>query len=212
MNPLFRIASVFAISALWSSPALATSTGITGQSGKDGTTCNTCHRGGAIPTVALEGPATLEPGATGQYTFIIQGGAAKTGGLNIAVDNAEASLQAGATGMKKLGTELTHSAAQPFTAGELRFSFTLVAPAKDVTLKLFAAGNSSNGDLGSDGDRAAATQLSVTVGKGTPVDVPGEEEEEEGEKDNGGGCAAAGSAPAWGLLLAGLALFRRRRS
>jgi len=207
MHPLFRVVGVFAVSALWSSPALATSTGVTGQSGKDGATCITCHKGGAVTTVEFEGPTTLAPGATGHYTFVIQGGAAKTGGLDIAVDNAEASLQADGSGMKKLGAELTHSAPQPFNAGELRFDFSLVAPAEDVTLTLFGAGNSSNADLGPDGDKAAATKLIVTVGKGSPVDIPADDD----EQDSGGGCAGAGGAPVWGLMMVGLASFRRRQ-
>ncbi|RKG75701.1 MXAN_6652 family MXYO-CTERM-anchored protein [Corallococcus terminator] len=206
MRHLFRIAGVFAVSSLWSTSAFATSTGITGQSGKDGVMCSTCHKGGEVPTVVLEGPTTLEPGATGQYTFIIRGGAAKTGGADIAVDSADAKLQAG-TGMKPLGAELVHSAPQAFTGTELRFNFSLVAPSTDVTLKLFGAGNSSNADQKSDGDRAAATTLSVTVGKGSPVVV-----DPIAEEDEGGGCSAAGSAPVWGLALAGLALLRRRRS
>ncbi|RKH37182.1 MXAN_6652 family MXYO-CTERM-anchored protein [Corallococcus sicarius] len=205
MRHLFRPAGVFAVSLLGSTAAFATSTGIAGQSGKDGVMCSTCHKGGATtPTVVLEGPTSLEPGATGQYTFIIQGGPAKTGGVDIAVDSADASLLAG-SGTKKLGAELTHSAPQPFTGNALRFNFSLVAPAKDVTLTLFGAGNSSNADLGSDGDKAVATKLTVTVGKGTPVVAPPPE-------DDGGGCAAAGGAPLSALALAGWALLRRRRS
>ncbi|RYZ43677.1 MAG: hypothetical protein EOO71_02575 [Myxococcaceae bacterium] len=205
MRHLFRIAGVFAVSTLWSTSAFATSTGITGQSGKDGVMCSTCHKGGEVPTVVLEGPATLEPGATGQYTFIMRGGAAKTGGVDIAVDAAGANLVAG-TGTKKLGAELVHTAPQDFTAGELRFNFSLVAPSTDVTLKLFGAGNSSNADKSSDGDRAAATTLSVKVGNGTPVVV----DPLPAESDSGG-CSAAGTAPVWGLALAGLAMLRRRR-
>ncbi|MDI3290933.1 MXAN_6652 family MXYO-CTERM-anchored protein [Polyangium sp. 15x6] len=205
MHSLFRVAGWFAAFALWSSPALATSTGVAGQSGKDKATCVTCHKGGAACTVEFEGPTTLEPGATGQYSFVIRGGAAKTGGLDIAVNDAEASLETGSSGMKKIGAELTHSAPQPFEADELRFDFSLVAPAADVTLTLFGAGNSSNADLLSDGDRAAATKMTVTVGKGSPVEAP------EGEEDGGGGCGAAGSAPVWGLMMVRLASLRRRQ-
>lgn len=203
----FRIAGVVVVSSLWSIPAFATSTGVTGQTGKTGPTCSTCHQGGELPTVAFEGPATLAPGATGQYTFIIRGGPARTGGVGIAVDSTEATLQPG-EGMKKLGAELTHSQPQPFANNELRFNFSLVAPATDVTLTLFGAGNSSNADLHTDGDRAAATKLSVKVGQGTPGAAPDDKGEESG------GCAAAGSAPLWALLMAAspLALLRRRRS
>ena len=206
-NPM-RHAGVFVFSLLGATSAFATSTGITGQSGKDGVTCSTCHKGGEVPTVELEGPSTLEKGATGQYTLIIRGGAAKTGGAGIAVDNTGAILEAG-TGLKKLGSELTHSAPQAFTGTELRFNFSLVAPATDVTLNLFGAGNSSNADQKSDGDRAAATKLAIKVGNGSPVvEQPG------GDEDESGGCAAASSAPFWALALAGLplAVIRRRRS
>ncbi|WP_426755552.1 MXAN_6652 family MXYO-CTERM-anchored protein [Myxococcus sp. Y35] len=205
MRLSFRIAGVVAVSSLCASPAFATSTGVTGQTGKDGATCSTCHKGGELPTVEFEGPTSLAPGATGQYAFIIRGGPAKTGGVGIAVDSTEATLQAG-EGTKKLGAELTHAQPRAFTNNELRFPFTLVAPATDVTLTLFGAGNSSNADFHTDGDRAVATKLSVTVGKGTPGVGP----DDDGE---GGGCAAAGSAPLWALVLAAspLALPRRRR-
>jgi MYXO-CTERM domain-containing protein len=200
-------AGVFAAALLTAAPAFATSTGITGQSGKDGVMCSSCHKGGELPTVAFEGPTELAPGATGQYSFILRGGAAKTGGANIAVDDATAGLQAGAN-LKKLGSELSHATPQPFTGTELRFSFTVVAPAKDSTLTLFGAGNSSNADQTSEGDRAAATTFKVKVGTGTPpVEPPPEEEDAE----KSGGCTAATGAPLWALGLTGLALALRRR-
>ncbi|NOK16283.1 MXAN_6652 family MXYO-CTERM-anchored protein [Corallococcus carmarthensis] len=206
MRQWVRGAGVVVIAMLGATPAFATSTGISGNSGKDTQTCNTCHNGGTAPSVEIEGPSTLEKGATGQYTFIIRGGAAMTGGVGIAVDNTEASLQAG-TGMKKLGAELSHSAPQAFTSTELRFNFSLVAPATDVTLNLFGAGNSANADQKSSGDRAAATKLSIKVGNGTPVvEDPGPD-----DGDDSGGCTTASSAPVWALALAGLPLAVRRR-
>ncbi|MFP2924899.1 MXAN_6652 family MXYO-CTERM-anchored protein [Pyxidicoccus sp. 3LG] len=205
----FRIVGMFAISLSWSAPALATSTGIAGQSGKEGPACSVCHQGGSLPTVEFEGPSTLAPGATGQYSLIIRGGPAKTGGADIALDNAQATLQAG-TGLKKLGSELTHSAPRPFTGNEVRFDFSLVAPSTDVTLTLFGAGNSSNADQSSEGDRAASTKLTVKVGNGSPVEDPGAG----GGDDDGGGCTAAGGGLGWGFMAAGAswALLRRRRS
>ncbi|MFY2558352.1 MXAN_6652 family MXYO-CTERM-anchored protein [Corallococcus terminator] len=205
MRLLFRLAGVFAVSSLWSLPAFATGTGITGQSGKGGPTCNTCHTGGETPTVALEGPTTLEPGGTGQYTFIIRGGAAKTGGVDIAVSGTEAVLVAGAN-LKKLGAELVHTRPMEFSGNELRFAFSLTAPSSDVTLTLFGAGNSSNADQNSTGDRAATTSVAIQVGKGTPTaPVPGD--------DDGGGCAAAGGVSSWALAMLAVPLaLRRRRS
>jgi uncharacterized protein (TIGR03382 family) len=207
MKTPFRIIGVCVVS-LWSAPALATATGITGQSGKDGAACNLCHQGGAAPTVVIEGPTSLAPGATGQYSLIIQGGAAKTAGADIAVDNTAATLQAG-TGLKKLGAELSHSQPRAFTGNEARFDFTLVAPATDVTLTLFGAGNSTNGDQTSAGDKATPTQLTVKVGKGSPVPEP----DGGGKDDDEGGCAAAGTAPVWGLMMLGVSrlLLRRRQ-
>jgi len=181
---------------LLSTPVLANSTGITGQSGKDGATCNTCHTGGAAPTVEISGPTTLAPNATGQYTLIIKGGAANVGGFNVAVDNTAAALQAGA-GVKKMGSELTHSEAKAFANGEARFDFSLVAPASG-TVKIFGTGNSANKDFNSTGDRSAATTLSVTVSA------------DEGE-DESKGCSATGGAPMLLLALASATLTRLRR-
>ncbi|WNG24651.1 hypothetical protein F0U62_11925 [Cystobacter fuscus] len=184
------LGTVGVISAcLFSTSALANSSGITGQSGKDGSTCNTCHSGGSAPTVEISGPATLEPNATGQYTLIIKGGAARVGGMNIAVDNAAAVLQAG-EGSQKIGKEITHNGLKAFTNDELRFDFSLVAPASG-TVKLFAAGNSANGDYNSTGDRSSTATLDVTVDQG--------------------GCSATGGSPMLVFALAAATLTRLRR-
>lgn len=216
MRFAFRTAGVVAVWLL-STPALATSTGITGQSGKEGPACNMCHKGGVSPTVEFSGPTKLAPGETGQYSFIIRGGAAKVGGVDIAVDNTAAVLQVG-EGLKKLGAELTHSEPKAFSGNELRFDFSLVAPSTDVTLTLFGAGNSANGDRGSDGDKPAATKWSVIVGNGTPdagTDSPDAGSGGTGDEgdDDQGGCSTAGSSPVWILAMAGsfLALLRRRQ-
>jgi MYXO-CTERM domain-containing protein len=213
----YRIAGVVAV-CLLSTPALATSTGVTGQSGKSGTTCSLCHKGGPLPTVELAGPTKLAPGETGQYTFIIRGGAAKKGGVGIAVDNAAAILQAG-EGMKKLDGELVQSEPKAFSGDELRFDFSLVAPSTDVTLTLFGAGNSTNADLDTGGDRAVATKVSVLVGNGSPdAGTPdGGSGPDTGTGDEGNdsqsGCSTTGSSTVWILGMAGasLALLRRRQ-
>ncbi|PTL75967.1 MXAN_6652 family MXYO-CTERM-anchored protein [Vitiosangium sp. GDMCC 1.1324] len=215
MRSDFHLAGVVALSLL-AAPAFATSTGITGQSGKDGLTCNTCHSGGAAPTVEFSGPATLAPGETGQYSFIIRGGAAKKGGVNIAVSHAAALLQAG-VGTKKLGAELSHFEPRDFVGDELRFDFSLVAPSTDVTLTLFGAGNSTNADLGSSGDRSSTARWSVVVGNGSPDAGTGSPDAGTGgdheEDEPGGGCSTAGGVPVWLLAMTGafLPLLRRRQ-
>jgi len=186
--------------SLLSTSAFAYPKGITGFSGKSTSTCTTCHQPGApVPTVEISGPATLAPGETGQYTFIIRGGPARVGGAGIAVSDAAASLTAvTGAGLMRSNGELIQTPAKPFTDGELRFDFALVAPASAGTLTLFAAGNSANEDGLNTGDGVANTTLDVTVTAGTDT------EEERG------GCSTAGGAPVWLLsLLAGGALLRR---
>jgi uncharacterized protein (TIGR03382 family) len=201
------LGTVGVISAcLFSTSALANSTGIVGQSGKDGATCNSCHSGGAaVPVLEISGPKTLAPSATGQYTLIIKGGPANVGGMNIAVDNAAAVLQAG-EGSQKIGKEITHNGLKAFTNGELRFDFTLVAPASG-TVKIFAAGNSANKNYDSTGDRSAATTQTVTVSGGT---TPSPTEPDTNE-DESRGCSATGGSPMLVFALAAATLTRLRR-
>jgi len=195
------VASVMA-ACLVSGAAFATPTGIAGRSGKQGMgqTCTTCHSAGAsAPTVALEGPSTLAPGATGNYKLIIRGGPGVRAGFNVAVDgSADAKLGAG-EGSRLLNGEVTHSTPKAFANGESVFDFTLVAPPTEGTLTLYGAGNSVNFNQTVTGDSSALTQLSITVGK-----VNG------GDDDKG--CAAAGGAPLLGAVLMVLgARLRRRR-
>ncbi|MFY0573463.1 MXAN_6652 family MXYO-CTERM-anchored protein [Cystobacter fuscus] len=156
--------------SLLSTPALARSTGISGASGKplaDGSsvTCTKCHAvGAAVPTVEISGPTSVMAGTTNQYAFIIRGGPAAIGGLNLSVDRAEAALElVENAGLKKLEGELTHSAAKAFTNGEVRFDFSMIAPGNGGVVTIYGAGNSANGDKGRTGDGVAATKLEVTV-------------------------------------------------
>lgn len=186
-----------------SAPALANSAGTSGQSSRQGVNCNGCHLGASAPKVELSGPRELAPGATGQYTLTLTGGAAKVGGMNVAVDSAAAVLEPG-TGQQKLGGELTHTAPQAFTNGTLRYDFTLVAPSTPGTFKLFASGNSANGDLTSSGDRGSSTSMEVTVpGATAPVDEAVDSQKQ--------GCSAAAGLPLTGLALLAAGLLRPRR-
>ncbi|SET87903.1 MXAN_6652 family MXYO-CTERM-anchored protein [Stigmatella erecta] len=213
---------------LLSTPVLANSTGITGQSGKQNSTCVTCHVDGtAGATVTISGPAALAAGETGQYRLIIRGGPAVVGGYNVAVSNTAAMLQAG-EGSRKAGDELTHSAPKAFVAGEVSFDFSLVAPSTPSTLTLYGAGNSANGDKNSTQDRSVASTFTVTVagGTGTPdagtpdagtpdAGTPdaGTGEEPGDDDDDEGGCSAGGGTAvlSFAVTAAGLLLSRRRR-
>jgi uncharacterized protein (TIGR03382 family) len=218
--PSYGAAGVLSL-CLLSTSAFANSNGISGYSGKTASlTCNSCHTGGTAPTVELTGPTTLAAGATGQYALTIRGGAAVVGGTNIAVSNTAASLEPGA-GMKKLGSEITHTSPKSFASGEVRFDFSVVAPASGGTLTLFGAGNSANNSTADRGDMAATTRLDVTItggsGGGTDGGTSGPDagpgtDPGDGD-DNTGFCSATGGSPllVFSLLVAGMTLLRRRR-
>jgi uncharacterized protein (TIGR03382 family) len=195
---------------LFSVSAHANLNGIAQRSGKQGAgaeqTCmaSGCHSfnpSAAIPTVVLTGPATLAAGATGNYTLTISGGAAVKGGMNVAVSNNGGTLNPAGGDLKILAGELTHTAPKGFTNNEVRFDFTLVAPAAAGTSKLFASGNSTNGNGSNDGDRSASTSLDVQITGGSQPDAgmpDGGTDPGKGEDD--GGCSAAGGAPLLALL------------
>lgn len=155
--------------------ALATPAGISGFSGKGGTSiCSSCHAGGAVPTVSLAGPAALVAGNTGTYTVTITGGAGVNAGLDAAlggVNSGSATFTAG-PGTKVLNGEVVHSGPKAFAGGSAVFTFSVKAPLTAGQFTLAVAGLSSNNNLGANGDEAAKASLNVNVtlgaGSGTP--------------------------------------------
>lgn len=216
----FGVAGVMAAFFL-STPALANSTGMTGRSGKTGgqTCMSGCHGtnpSSSIPTVTLEGPLTLEAGATGNYKLVIRGGPGVKGGMNVA--SSTGTLANVGADVQVQGTELTHKAAKGFTSGAVSFDFTFKAPATAGTAKIFASGNSTNGDGTFDGDNAVSTITDITItasntpdaGTGTPDAGTGNGGGDEG--DDEGGCSAVGGAPLLALLALIAAAGLRRRT
>jgi hypothetical protein len=164
--------------ALLPSVAAASSSGITQKSGNparvagNGASCSSCHSGGAKPTVTLQGPATLAPGATGDYRLVIAGGQKNAGGLDVSSNRG--TLIAGAGTRAKTycyGVELTHLAPRSADAtGAVTFDFQLQAPSDpDLTLRLYAAGNSVDLSGSPDGDQSELAVLDVVVGAGSPT-------------------------------------------
>lgn len=216
----FGVAGVLAAFFL-STPALANSSGMTGRSGKTaGQTCMSgCHGtnpGTPAPTVTLEGPSSLEAGATGNYKLTITGGPGVKGGMNVATSSG--TLTNAGTDLKVQNAELTHTAAKTFATGAVSFDFTFKAPAAAGTVTLYGSGNSTNGDGSLNGDNAVSITKAITVtaastpdaGTGTPdagTDNPGDG----GVKEEDSGCSAAGGAPLLALvaLLAAAGLRRR---
>lgn len=214
------VAGVLAAS-FFSLTAYANSTGINGRSGKQGVTCmdSACHGANpssAIPTVELTGPSTLAAGETGNYSLTITGGPGVKAGMNVAVSDNGGTLAKSGTDLKVLAGELTHTAPKAFTSGQVRFDFSLVAPASSRTVTLYASGNSVNNDANNTLDHSASTTLDVQItGSVSPPDggTPdaGTDNNPPPDTNDKGGCAAAGGAP-MALLLAFVAerLLRRR--
>ncbi|NOK22766.1 MXAN_6652 family MXYO-CTERM-anchored protein [Corallococcus carmarthensis] len=187
--------------------AFANSTGMSGRSGKQSVSCTAsgCHGGGAsTPTVTLEGPTALTAGQTGQYSLVITGGPGVKAGMNVATGGVDgASLTAG-SGTKLLNGELTHSLPKAFASGSARFDFSLVAPATNGTLKVYAAGNSVNGDTAATGDAHGNATLDVVI-------TGGKDPSPNEGNDDGGGCSVATTGAPAALIAVFVALAARRR-
>jgi uncharacterized protein (TIGR03382 family) len=219
---------LLALVVLAPAAAFAHVNGINGYSGSNsGIICNSCHTGGAAPTVVLSGPATLMTSSSATYTLTITGGAGMVAGLDVS-QSGGATLMAG-TGTQLMAGEITHSAPAMFTGGTASFSFTVSAPASPGTLTLFAAGLSANGDNAEAGDKAAATTLTISVAPGTmtadagmtpaptptpsgptPTTTPSQRRQEALDGLVDGGCSATAALPQLALLLG--VLLRRRRA
>lgn len=146
--------------------AVASPNGISGFSGKtSGSTCSSCHTGGAAPTVMLAGPNTLIAGQTGNYTVTIAGGAGTNAGFDAALGGAnsgQAVFTPGA-GAKLLNGEVVQSAAKAFAGGNATFTFAVKAPATAGVFTLSVAGLSGNGQTAASGDGTGTASLNVDV-------------------------------------------------
>jgi hypothetical protein len=158
--------AVLLLAAVFPLCAVATPAGISGFSGKGGSSiCTSCHTGGTAPTVALTGPATLVAGMTGNYTFTITGGPGINSGLDVGLGGANSGTAAftAGPGTKLLNGEVVHSVEKVFAAGSAVFTFSVKAPLTAGVFTLTAAGLSSNDNNDPAGDGAAMAMLDVNV-------------------------------------------------
>lgn len=142
---------------------MAFKNGIVGFTRKNGETIGcVCH--GLEPndsiSVKIIGPATVRPNDTVTYVLNIANGPAITGGCNIATSLGKVITSPLDTTLKReeqfpgSGFELTHKDPKAFAGDTLKFRFRYIAPSTpNVIDTLFANGNSSNNDLGSDNDK-----------------------------------------------------------
>jgi hypothetical protein len=148
-------------------PARASSGGIVGHSGKQNPTCNACHNGGSMPTVAFAAPAQVAAGATVTVTFSVHAGtpAQRGAGFNVAVENGGGTLAVIAGEGERLSRgELTHS--EPKDNDDERFArwqFLWTAPTTPGSVRLFGAGNSVNLNRANTGDRSRTTTVDIEV-------------------------------------------------
>jgi glucose/arabinose dehydrogenase len=169
---LFRASFAAVVLLAWSASADASRFGRDGFSGNpltnSGATCTACHAPGATsPTVSITGPQELDAGTIAEYTVTITGGPGVSAGLGVSSSGAAGSFQAVGDDVHVVQGELSHRQPKAFAKGTASFRFRWRAPAWNGPVTLYAAGNSSNGQLDLLGDGIGARQLTVTVRNGT---------------------------------------------
>jgi PKD repeat protein len=169
------IFSLFALcTILLATQANASSGGISGFSGKNGSTCTSCHGGGIQPTVTLTGPTSVSSGSTNTYTLAITGGSDIAGGLDVAATGgAFAVLDTVYT--KLLSGELVHSQPKKVDAsGALSWTFNWTAPtvSTNTSITMYGAGNSVNLNGSTSGDNSNTQTQTITVTPPAPVNHP----------------------------------------
>ncbi|MEN1928872.1 choice-of-anchor V domain-containing protein [Luteimonas sp. MJ250] len=142
--------------------------GFSGNPGSNGgSTCTACHApGAATPTVTISGPQVLDAGTIADYTVTISGGPGVTGGLGVSASRDAGSFSATGKDVHVIGGEISHRQPKAFANGSTSFSFRWQAPAWNGPVTLYAAGNSSNGQLDLLGDGIGTRQLTVNVRNG----------------------------------------------
>ncbi len=140
--------------------------------------CNDCHSGGAVPTVTLTGPTSVDPDATHVYTVTVSKmGAQAFAGLNVAApmgvlatggpNSADTTTVVGAGSLD----EITHSGPKAAVGAVTTFSFEWTAPSSFANVTLTAWGNAVNGNVSTSGDRSARITLDI-LNSSLPTPVP----------------------------------------
>jgi hypothetical protein len=157
---------------LCATAAAAHSTGETGHSSKQGSTCNACHSGGVPPAVRFTGPDTVAAGETATYRFEVQsmGAAQHAAGFNVAASGGGLGIidGQGEQFVAAVG-ELTHTMPKENVDMVAGWDFRWTAPAAPGAFTLFGAGNSVDRNGQNSGDRASTTTFVIHVGNETPT-------------------------------------------
>ena len=171
--------------------------GITGYSGlTPDKGCATCHPGGNPPVATIDGPTTLAPGASAEYTFTLTTNKL-FGGLDVAVDDAGARLTPVSPMTQLLGGEITHTQPLAVQNGAIVVKLSVTAPPTDATITLHADGQADNKPQIADSS-ATPIDFKITVGNGGAAATgnTGGNGATGGTTTGGGGAAGAGTTPA----------------
>jgi hypothetical protein len=153
-NQLY-VAALIVLAVIWfSSSAHAYPNGVSGYSGKSGSTCKMCHSSGTtLPTVVISGPATVVSGSTNSYTLNNSGG--PNSGLDVAASSG--TFTAGSN-TQVMNGEITHVSS--LTATPLSWTFNWTAPTVTATTTVTMYGASISGGYGGS---TGTGMLTITV-------------------------------------------------
>ena len=128
--------------------------GISGASGKSGSTCTMCHSSGTtLPTVVITGPMTVTSGSTNAYTLNNSG--SPTSGLDVGAS--AGTFTAGST-TQVMNGEITHMAALGTSPLSWAFSWTAPTVTTPTTVTMYGASIS-----GGYGGATGSTVVTITV-------------------------------------------------
>jgi len=153
-NQLY-VAALVVLAVIWlSSSAHAYPNGVSGYSGKSGSTCKMCHSSGTtLPTVVINGPATVVSGSTNSYTLNNSGG--PNSGLDVAASSG--TFTAGSN-TQVMNGEITHVSS--LTSTPLSWTFNWTAPTVTTATTVTMYGASISGGYGGS---TGTGMLTITV-------------------------------------------------
>ncbi len=138
--------------------------GIAGYAGNLGAGCDTCHNGGEVPTIRIEGPAEVAAGTEATFRFFVVTTSVSqpVGGLNIAASDGTLASVA-SQGSRIDSGEIVHTAPKVIQAGAATWDFRWTAPRAIGPQTLYASGLSADDDGTNGGDASASTTMSIEV-------------------------------------------------
>ena len=215
LHPRHFFASTLIFALLGPGTALGYSGGVTGRSGKQGSTCTACHSSGSPPpsieVVNFDGD--FDVGESVAFTLRIRtlDGSGGTGscsgtrcaGFNVAISNGGGNLSPADGTARVSGGELTHTSRKTYSGNVAEWNLTLQAPSSAGTFTLFVAANDVNGS-GMSGDRVRAQTFSYTVSESqiTDEDDDGVAAEDDCDDDDPQSTIRAEDADCDGILTA----------